>query len=236
MKKIDVYEELRKPFPAKDIEWRVQQAGEKNGRVWAMVLAYVDARAIRRRLDEVVGFANWQTTYKTVGNGVCCELSVRESILDPDSEGLIWVTKSDGSGETDFEGVKGAFSGALKRAAYSWGIGQYLYDLEATFAIITDKGTHYQPPGKKHPAFKWDPPPLPAWALPEITNRVTNTQLNKLQNAVEALGADETAFLRYLGIYDWHNMTTDLLPKAEEALTAKEKANEKKSKVPVTPN
>ena len=46
---------LRDPFAPEDIEWRVQQAGEKNGRPWARVLAYVTNRAIMERLDEVVG-------------------------------------------------------------------------------------------------------------------------------------------------------------------------------------
>ena len=44
---------LRDPFAPGDIEWRVQTAGEKNGKPWARVLAYVTNRAIMDRLDEV---------------------------------------------------------------------------------------------------------------------------------------------------------------------------------------
>src|SRR5205085_3658412 len=64
---------LREPFAAEDIEWRVQTAGEKNGRPWARVLAYVTNRAIMDRLDEVVGPADWQNGYRggAAGGGVC---------------------------------------------------------------------------------------------------------------------------------------------------------------------
>ena len=49
---------LKEPFSENDIEWRVQQSGETNGRIWAKVLAYVTARAIENRLDEVCGPEN----------------------------------------------------------------------------------------------------------------------------------------------------------------------------------
>ena len=62
---------LRDPFAPEDIEWRVQQAGEKNGKPWARVLAYVTNRAIMDRLDEVVGASNWRNEYREgPGGGV----------------------------------------------------------------------------------------------------------------------------------------------------------------------
>ena len=83
-----------------------------------------------------------------------------------------WITKCDGSDQTDIEAVKGGISGAIKRSAVLWGIGRYLYNLDADFAIIHDKGKHYQA-GKKesYPAFRWDAPELPAWALPDGYNK-----------------------------------------------------------------
>ena len=59
---------LRDPFAPADIEWRVQTSGEKNGKPWARVLAYVTNRAIMERFDDVVGPENWQNVYK-----VCAE-------------------------------------------------------------------------------------------------------------------------------------------------------------------
>ena len=38
------------PFSPEDIEWRIQQSGKtRDGKVWAMVLAYVTNRAPKRR-------------------------------------------------------------------------------------------------------------------------------------------------------------------------------------------
>jgi len=53
---------LKDPFPSSDITWRVQQSGKKkNGDPYAMVLAYVTARAVMDRLDDVLGTENWST-------------------------------------------------------------------------------------------------------------------------------------------------------------------------------
>jgi len=152
---------LSKPFPAKDIEWRVQSAGVKNEKPWAMVLAYVTNRAIMERLDQAVGVGNWKNEFKEwMKDSVLCGISIKI-----DSE---WVTKWDGADQTDIEATKGGLSGAMKRAAVQWGIGRYLYNLEATMATILDHGKHYQK-GKKdaYPAFKWNEPTLPTWALPK---------------------------------------------------------------------
>ena len=153
---------LAEPFPASDIEWRVGQAGQNGERVWAKVLAYVTNRAIMDRLDGVCGPENWANQF-TAGpsGGVLCGISI---MVDG-----YWVTKWDGAENTDFEAVKGGLSGAMKRAAVHWGIGRYLYGLEAGWADINDNGAHYQPKDKqgKYPAFKWDAPGLPAWAVPE---------------------------------------------------------------------
>ncbi|EAV6548469.1 recombinase, partial [Salmonella enterica] len=49
-------DQLDEPFAAEDIEWRIQQSGKtRDGKVWAMVLAYVTNRAIMKRLDDVCG-------------------------------------------------------------------------------------------------------------------------------------------------------------------------------------
>ncbi|MDI8954255.1 hypothetical protein MJO10_29205, partial [Salmonella enterica subsp. enterica serovar Anatum] len=42
-------DQLDEPFAAEDIEWRIQQSGKtRDGKVWAMVLAYVTNRAIMK--------------------------------------------------------------------------------------------------------------------------------------------------------------------------------------------
>jgi transcriptional regulator with PAS, ATPase and Fis domain len=60
---------LKEPFPAEDIEWRIQSSGKGNSGIWALVLAYVTARAITDRLDAVCGMEGWQNDFKDSANG-----------------------------------------------------------------------------------------------------------------------------------------------------------------------
>ena len=156
--------ELAKPFPADDIEWRVQRAGEKNGKIWAMVLAYVTNRAIMNRLDDVCGPENWQNDYKAgPSGGNLCGVSIW---IEEKKE---WVTKWDGADNSNIEATKGGLSDAMKRAGYQWGIGRYLYKLDTGFAKVHDGGaisTSAKIDGTNK-YFKYDPPPLPSWALPQ---------------------------------------------------------------------
>ena len=124
---------LDSPFPAQDIEWRIQQAGKNNSGIWVKVLAYVTNRAIMKRLDEVCGKSGWCNEYRDIPNngGVECGLSIKV-----DDE---WITKWDAAEKTQVEAVKGGRSGAMKRAAVQWGIGRYLYDLDVGFATVSDK-------------------------------------------------------------------------------------------------
>jgi hypothetical protein len=92
----------------------------------ALALAYVDARVIQDRLDEVLGVEAWQDEYEILPDGsVVCKLRLRL--------GDEWITKMDvgGQSEQPDEGDrrKAAFSDALKRAAVKFGVGRYLYRL-----------------------------------------------------------------------------------------------------------
>jgi Rad52/22 family double-strand break repair protein len=152
------FKALQDYFEADAIEWRVQQAGEKHGRVWAICVPYVTNRAIQVRLDEVVGPENWRNEFLPgPDGGVMCGLSVRV--------GGEWVTKWDGAENTDVEGVKGGLSGAMKRAAVQWGIGRYLYALDETFAHVHDNG-RFRGKTRDGKAFRWDPPHLPREVMP----------------------------------------------------------------------
>lgn len=158
--------QLAEPLPPSDIEWRLQQSGEKNGKIWGKVLAYVTNRAIMARLDDVVGPENWKNEFRaSVGakdGGVMCGLSIRVAV----DGGAEWITKWDGADETDIESTKGGISNAMKRAAVQWGLGRYLYDLEEGWAVVSETGKHA---GKTREGkwFKWDPPVLPTWAQPK---------------------------------------------------------------------
>ncbi len=66
---MNIAKELSEPFDPFDIEWRIQQAGEANGKKWALVLAYVTNRAIMERLDDVFGIEGWQNEYQPMPDG-----------------------------------------------------------------------------------------------------------------------------------------------------------------------
>lgn len=163
---------LAEPFPADDIEWRIQSSGKSNkGQIWARILAYITNRAIQDRLDEVCGPENWRNEYITgPDGGILCGLSIRCER----ENGAEWVRKWDGAENTQVEAVKGGLSGAMKRAGAQWGIGRYLYHLPEAWAKINDEGGGTRARlSKEHggDTFMWLPPNLPAWALPGGSGR-----------------------------------------------------------------
>jgi hypothetical protein len=186
---------LKQPFPASDIEWRVQSSGVKNNNPWAMVLAYVTARAIQNRLDDVFGPLGWKDEYRHVAGGVICSLSVYNSDLKE------WVTKENGSPETQIEAFKGGISKALVRVAASgFGVGRYLYDLDTTFVSHKNNGKRYDvikdKKGNKIGEIKWNEPGLPGWALPngEESKHPDPSKREKLETAEYYNGlADEVS-------------------------------------------
>ena len=157
---MDLHQKLMAPFPVKSISWRVgATTGDKSK---GIALAYIDARDVMKRLDDVVGFDNWQDRYPFAG---CCEVGIN---LQGE-----WVWKSNGAGETAVDGEKGQYSDAFKRAAVMWGIGRYLYSIPNSWVPI-------QPMGRSHKIVT--PPVLPVWATPEgYAEIMKNSELAKEQ-------------------------------------------------------
>lgn len=124
---------LAAPFPADEIDWRIGSTTKDKSK--GMALAYIDARAVMERLDEVCGVGGWQCRYPHAESKTCCDVGIKI--------GDEWVWKSDGAGDTDVEGSKGAFSDAFKRAAVRWGVGRYLYDLQSPWVEIEPRGRSY---------------------------------------------------------------------------------------------
>lgn len=113
------FEALKAPFPVEKISWRVGATTKTKDK--AIGLAYIDARDLYERLDDVCGPANWQIRYPHANGKTCAEIGIKI-----DNE---WVWKANGAGDSDVEAEKGAFSDAAKRAGVLWGIGRYLYDM-----------------------------------------------------------------------------------------------------------
>ncbi len=144
----DIARKLQEPFHASEIEWRVGPTNAE--KTQGIALAYVTNRAIQNRLDELFGPFGWKNEYQPwKADAQLCGIS----ILEED----VWVTKWDGAEDSDMESVKGGLSDAMKRAAYQWGIGRYLYKLPAQWMPIKKQGKSY---------VLAKTPALPKWALP----------------------------------------------------------------------
>lgn len=130
----DLLKKLREPFRKEELEFRV--GATNNDKSMGLALAYVQARAIQNRLDELFGVDGWTVSYKEISAGFICSLSIK--INDR------WVTKEDGAGMTEYESVKGGISNAFKRVASSgFGIGRYLYNAKKNWYPIKQQGRGY---------------------------------------------------------------------------------------------
>jgi hypothetical protein len=211
--------DLKKPFPADDIEWRIAQCGLKQDeKPWAKALAYITSRAVHDRLDEVCGPENWQMEYLEFTKGAVCRIGIKV--------GSEWVWKCGGSDETDFEAFKGMLSTAEKRAGVPWGIGRYLYNLsenwvECTISAPTNPGSWQKQKGKDKSGqdfwFWWQVPQLPAWALPKGKAEKPSSQPPKQEPLISEEQALDIVFAT--GGKDmgdgWQKKMTDFYSKAD---------------------
>jgi hypothetical protein len=145
----ELTEALAAPFDPREVKFKPAVISGNR----ALALAYVDARVIQDRLDEVLGVAGWQDEYECLPEGsVVCRLRLRL--------GEEWITKMDvgGPSEQPDEGDrrKAAFSDALKRAAVKFGVGRYLYRLPSQWV-------DYDPQKRRFTKT----PALPPFALPK---------------------------------------------------------------------
>ena len=149
----ELFSKLSEPFPSEAIDWRVGATNSDKNK--GIALAYIQARPVMDRLDEVVGLENWTDVYTPIQGkdgvvGFLCTLSLKI--------GDNWISKMDGADTSDIEAIKGGISDAFKRAAVKWGIGRYLYDLPGIWVPIEARGKSF--------VLK-ETPKLPDWALPK---------------------------------------------------------------------
>ncbi|MGN4816772.1 Rad52/Rad22 family DNA repair protein [Bacillus cereus group sp. MYBK163-2] len=129
----NIMESLQAEFPFEQLGWKITHTFESQGRFFAYVAPFVDARAIQDRFDEVFGIDKWQVSYEKWGEKATkCTISV---FLNER-----WISKEDGSEESDYSSVKGGFSNSLKRAAVLWGVGRYLYNIKPHKVELTTQG------------------------------------------------------------------------------------------------
>jgi len=144
----DIKSGLEIPFHPSKIHWRVGATNKE--KTSGIALAYLNARDVMRRFDDVMGF-DWQNKYTLSNDGLLiCDIGIKV-----ESE---WIWRANGAGSSDIEAEKGQASDAFKRAAVLFGVGRYLYSLDNIWVPL-------KPKGKSHVMAA--PPKLPAWATPE---------------------------------------------------------------------
>ena len=129
----ELFDFLSAPFPSEFIDWRVGSTTADKAK--GMALAYIDARDVMGRLDEVMTPAGWQCSYPHANGKTVCSVG-----LKIDGE---WIWKADGAGDTDYEAEKGALSDSFKRGAVRWGVGRYLYELPSPWVEVEQRGKTY---------------------------------------------------------------------------------------------
>jgi hypothetical protein len=141
--------ELREPFPAEYVEWKVGALTEDRSR--ALVMAYVDVRRYLERLDAVC--PDWYDRIEFVKpDGSLVKVSLT----------LAGVTREE-VGEADpgeDNTATSAVAQALKRACAAFGLGRYLY-------YLPQQWVPYDPAKRR----LLGTPQLPRWAAPRGTTK-----------------------------------------------------------------
>lgn len=134
----EMFAQLRQPFTSGTIKWKIQTNPKEND-TFALCVAYIDARDVAARLNEVVGI-NWESSYSDLilfsddkkGEwGVQCRLTV------------MGHTRTDIGTLPATEPLKGGYSDALKRAAVQFGIAAYVYAFPVVKAEVQKFGRSY---------------------------------------------------------------------------------------------
>ena len=194
-----IYHKLSWPFSPKLVKWRIGPTNKKKVNdgnasgpkppTRGLPLAYIDARDVMQRLDQIVGFECWQSRMRPGADGLLiCELSVK---LNGE-----WITKSDVAGETGEKGgfdksdsQKGSGSDAFKRAGVHFGIFRYGYSLPSEWVELEPNGN-------------FTSPELPEWATPKGWGAHTGIDLNDRdlsQQEYDDLAASVVAYRKQKG-------------------------------------
>lgn len=130
----ELFARLRQPFNDDVIKWKIQINPKEND-TFALCVAYVDARDVAARLNEVVGIA-WESAFGDIitfgkDSGVQCRLTV------------LGHTRADIGTFSATEPLKGGYSDALKRAAVHFGVAAYVYAFPKVQAEVKKYGKSF---------------------------------------------------------------------------------------------
>ncbi len=127
---------LAAEFDPADVSFRLQ-GNPRDGKTSAVVVAYLDSRAVQDRLDEVCGPDGWSFDWQPVVTNSTAVLAAKGTLT------IAGVSKSDVGDAGQTEPTKASVSDALKRTAVQWGIGRYLYNLPLMYAECVKYGNSW---------------------------------------------------------------------------------------------
>lgn len=137
----DIHGALIAPFDVSDVYFKPGALNQE--KTEAMVLSYVDARAVQDRLDAAAGPGGWEYHCEVVGTGEN-RVAVKGSLT------ILGITREDmgeANGE-ESERYKAAVSDAFKRAAVQFGIGRFLYSLDSPWMAYDQQRRRFVSPGE----------------------------------------------------------------------------------------
>lgn len=134
----EMFAQLRQPFTSEVIMWKIQTNPREND-TFALCVAYIDARDVAARLNEVVGI-DWETSF---GDIICFSGSKKEEWGVPCRLTVMGHTRTDIGKLPATEPLKGGYSDALKRAAVQFGIAAYVYAFPEVKAEVQKFGSSY---------------------------------------------------------------------------------------------
>jgi len=113
--------------PKDEIKYRPGSTFNWAEKKYARMLAYVDARYIQDKLDEIVGIGNWSNEFNRDEKGILyCTITIKFIREDGSVDS---VSKTDVGTESNVEQQKGEVSDSFKRCAVHFGLARDLYNL-----------------------------------------------------------------------------------------------------------
>ena len=113
--------------PKDEIKYRPGSTFNWAEKKYARMLAYVDARYIQDKLDEIVGIGNWSNQFHRDEKGILyCTITIKFIRKDGSIDS---VSKTDVGTESNVEQQKGEVSDSFKRCAVHFGLARDLYNL-----------------------------------------------------------------------------------------------------------
>lgn len=208
----EVWELLSAPFEPGELDWRLERLSPDRRR--ALLVPRVEPRVLLERLDEAAGTEGWQDSYELLLSGpdryaVKCRLTVGK------------VSKED-LGEADR--LRDAFTEALWRAAYKFGVGRYAapswvdhdpatgrYEKPAGAATLAE-GTHES----ALPELSQQEPPAP---LPDPPKPEPQALIDGLMEELRSKGMGKEA-ARVISRYGGYGKNIDEMRKVYAELKA----------------